>query len=165
MMSTGRILGTALLTLFLCGIALDAAAQLISNKPYEFSRRGGGGVGMSLGYRQAIIEEQLFNRRPENLLRDATGALLEIERGPSNQAFVRQQASPFLPGASAGVGPSGGGFSAFVGGVGLSVGGFGIGFEYGLAQSVVPLSSYSSPPSTPIDAWISQLYSGHSSTS
>jgi hypothetical protein len=171
MSSRGSFLSAFVLAAALSGIAGDAAAQLISNKPFEFSRRGGGGVGMSLGYRQAIIEEKLFNRRPENLLRDATGALLEVERGPSNQAFARQQASPFLPGASAGVARSGGSFSVFGGGagIGFSIGGVGIGagigLEYGLLDSGGTLVSYSSPASSPIDGWISQLYSGHSDAS
>lgn len=176
-MKSKRIVYAALAVAAVMGcVSGDAAAQLISNQPFEFSRRGGGGVGMSLGYRQAIIEEKLFNRRPENLLRDATGALVEIERGPSHQAFVRQQASPFLPGASAGrpgrlFGASGGGV-----GFGLSVGGFsvgglgvgyggGLGLEYGLLEAGGTLVSYSPPAASPIDGWISQLYSGHGDAS
>lgn len=176
MASRGHLFGAFAVAAVMAGMAGDAAAQLISNQPFEFSRRGGGGVGMSPGYRQAIIEEKLFDRRPENLLRDATGFLVEVERGPSRQAFVRRQASPFEPGVGS-VRP-GGFFTVFGGGAGISVGGvfLGSGFrgagyggvsglEYGAMDGSGTAVSYSSSASTPIDSWISQLYGGHSGAS
>lgn len=74
-----------------------ASAQW-NNEPYRFGANigaGSGGAGMSLAYRQAILNEELFGRRPENLVRGADGRLLDvIER--DQQAFLAEPEPDFL---------------------------------------------------------------------
>ncbi len=74
-----------------------ASAQW-NNEPYRFGSNigaGTGGAGMSMAYRQAILDEELFGRRPENLLRGADGRLLRvIDR--DQQAFLAEPEPNFL---------------------------------------------------------------------
>lgn len=133
-------------------IPLPAAAQQFNN-PVSIGRGGSAtGSGMTLGYRQAIIEEELLNRRPDALVRDATGALVEVERRNSGQAFIRRQTAPFVPGAAAGT--AAGGMRFAVGGIGFGGGG-GHGAVSGGGPTVIISSQ------TPIESWINQLYQGH----
>lgn len=152
--------------------APPAAMAQWNNQPFEFRRSfGGGGVGMSPAYRQAIIERKLFNVRPRNLVRDANGFLLEVVRGPSDQAFLRRQAAPFLA-TTPGLGF---GFGGFVVGAPVSGGSYAPAFGVTSAApvflnwvSMIPVDgasgswngvgggSYSSA-SAVIDSWIAQL--------
>ena len=54
----------------------SANAQL-NNEPFSFDTPDGG-VGMSTAARQAIINQQLFNATPDNIMRGADGSLLTI---------------------------------------------------------------------------------------
>ena len=151
-------------------------AQLMGTAPYQpFSRSGGGGVGgvgMSLGYRQAILEAELRGQRSNPLIRDQSGFLLNIERRGS-QAFVTAPDQPFLPGQR------GGGFSVAVGGVGLGwSGGTSGGFSYYVAgpaegggfpawiamldkpANELPWSGLTAAAirPTPLNVWIGQLF-------
>lgn len=160
----------------LCAFAPAFATAQLINGPFEFQRRGGGGeaVGMSTAYRQAILERELFGTRPRNLARDRSGALLEVVPGRSNQAFLRQQAAPFL------VGPGGGGFGIGVGGFsigggrvtlgGLGYGGAGAGPVFlrwssmlGDAEAATSWNGVGGGGATPagdvIESWIMQLAS------
>lgn len=74
--------------------AQSALAQL-DNRPYQF--RGGASVGMSDAGRQAILREELFGERPDNLVR-GPGGLLELREGPGNSAIVSERGGATIPG-------------------------------------------------------------------
>ncbi|MEZ5666508.1 MAG: hypothetical protein R3F55_03555 [Alphaproteobacteria bacterium] len=90
-----------MLKVLVAGIALAAGALVapaqaqLFNEPFNFSR-GGGSVGMSAGYREAIIDEQLTGNRPEFFLRDSSGALVDVQRGANGLAVVRSRTSTIL---------------------------------------------------------------------
>ncbi len=65
-----------------------ASAQLISNKPFSFKNSGNSSVGMSVGGKQAIINDKLLDSRPDNLLRSQSGELLNVQKGADGSAFV-----------------------------------------------------------------------------
>lgn len=44
---------------------------------------------MSLGGREAILNDKLFGAQPRNLVRDQNGVLLEIVQGPGKSAIAR----------------------------------------------------------------------------
>jgi hypothetical protein len=75
--------------------APPAVAQL-DNRPFQF--RNSGGMGMSTAGRQAILEQELFDRTPDNLVRRG-GVLVDVVEGPGGEALVRSQARPFIPDA------------------------------------------------------------------
>lgn len=81
----------------------QADAQL-NNRPYSFKNSADGGMGMSLGGRQAIINEKLYGFTPDNLQRDASGGLIDIVRGPGRSAIAFRHGSteplPFYRGSS-----------------------------------------------------------------
>lgn len=86
------------------------------SQPYNFRAPSAtGGAGMSLAYRQAILDAKIDNRRPRNLVRGADGLLLDVERR-DGQAFVRARSAPLIPGQAFGRGSGG-----------IAVGGFGLG--------------------------------------
>lgn len=170
-MAKKRILSLCIMmaSLITTGIAADfipkvAQAQGINNQPFGFGGGGisvggvglgggGGSVGMSTAYRQAILNQELRNSMPSNLLRDRSGALVTVERGPSGQAFVSAPVQPYLvqsfrpSGLGYGTVSSSHAFSRWVGmidPVGLPI-----------HAGVTPIDSRA--PS--IDAWINQLAS------
>jgi hypothetical protein len=146
------------------GLLLNAPAQAQSNLPYQL----GGGTGLSLGARQAIINDRLFQDRPNVLLRSPSGLLLGIRR-ENNQAFlVSPESGAILPGArphsnwpvglGGGLGwggvASGSNFYAGVGGAHMS------GSRMPEWIVLLPVGGgglFYGTPSTPIDAWIQQL--------
>lgn len=67
-------------------VSTAAHAQL-DNRPYQF--RSAGSVGMSEGYRQAIINEQLTGETPRFFVRDAQGSLVDVVRGPGRVPLIR----------------------------------------------------------------------------
>lgn len=67
----------------------QAGAQM-NNKPFTFNNSPSGGVGMSQGGRQAIINEELFDSTPENLQRGRDGRLVDVVEGPGNSAITFQ---------------------------------------------------------------------------
>jgi hypothetical protein len=70
-----------------------------NNKPYSFNTPTGS-PGMSTATKQAIINEQLFDQRPKNILRAPSGELLSVEETKGGSALVRNQAGTVLPGYS-----------------------------------------------------------------
>lgn len=74
------ILGAAL-------VASPAMAQL-DNRPFQFRGSGDGGVGMSTAGRQAILNQELTGRTPDNLVR-RDGVLVDVVEGPGGEAIVR----------------------------------------------------------------------------
>lgn len=146
------------------GVAALAAAVLVpslasaqwNNQPYQFRSNIGGGAGMSQAYREAMINEELFDRRPDNLVRGADGRLLEVVEY-QNQAFLANPEPDFLPRAGAT------GARAWV-----SVGGLGAGLGIGSAPIAGWTAATNLPEpadygatrlagSSPIDQWIGQL--------
>jgi len=86
----------ALISCIALGTALVVGAPALaqSKSPYR-----AGGAGISLGYRQAILNDQLLGSRPKALVRGPSGELLDVERRNS-QAFLRSPDSgAFLAGA------------------------------------------------------------------
>jgi len=77
-------------------VAQPAAAQL-QNNPYSF-KYSPGGVGMSVGGRQAILNDKLFDARPNVMLRDDAGGLLTLQRGPGDTAIVSVPGGNTIPG-------------------------------------------------------------------
>ena len=82
--------------LFITANTSPAYAQL-NNKPFSFNTPDGG-VGMSIGGQQAIINQEILNATPDNLVRNSSGVLLDVQEGPGNTAIVSNEgASGFLP--------------------------------------------------------------------
>lgn len=156
---------------FALGIAVIASgpAQAQSSLPYK----PGGGTGLSVGARQAIINDRLFGSRPTALIRSPGGLLFNIRR-ENNQALLQSpEGGAFLPGARPnsswptglgtglgwGGGATGGSFYAGSAGVGTS------GASLTGWIAMLPAgggSSYggglvSGNTATPIDSWIRQL--------
>lgn len=78
------------------GLLLLAGAPALAqtNQPYQ-----PGGVGMSLGYRQGILNDKLLGSRPKSLVRGPNGELLDLQQ-QGHQAFLRSPDSgAFIPGA------------------------------------------------------------------
>lgn len=80
--------------------ALLAAPSLAfaqwNNQPYQFRNSPpGSGAGMSLAYRQAILVQEIENRRPDTLLRGAGGGLIEVRRF-ERQAFAVTPETEYL---------------------------------------------------------------------
>jgi hypothetical protein len=93
-----HILPLVLIAALSLGSALPAFSQ-INNKPYAFPNSSNGGVGMSQGGRQAILNQQIRNFTPENLARGPSGELLDVIKGPHRSAFVTQTGtSAFIAG-------------------------------------------------------------------
>lgn len=76
----------SVLALFMLPLGYDASAQ-ISNQPFSF-RNQGGSPGISLGGREAILNEKIQGVHPDNLLRTPGGELLYVQEGPGSGAFV-----------------------------------------------------------------------------
>ena len=68
----------------------DAAAQW-NNAPYG-ANSGTSSFSMSNAHRQVILDQRAGTLPSGQVYRDRTGALLVIERGPDNQAVVRDRA-------------------------------------------------------------------------
>lgn len=77
----------AILTLPLLFISPIAGAQM-SNAPFSFHNNPGGGVGMSVGGRQALINEKILGATPDNLVRGPSGELLDVQKGPGGSAIT-----------------------------------------------------------------------------
>lgn len=82
-----KILRTLALAGFLLAVP-DAAFAQMNNRPYSFRLSPGGGVGMSIGGQQAILNDKLLGVQPKNLVRDQNGYLLDITKGPGSSAIV-----------------------------------------------------------------------------
>lgn len=87
----------------LCAGALlmtsQPAMSQMDNRPFQF--RQSGGLGMSTGGRQAILQEKLRNQRPDNLVR-RNGVLVDVVEGPGGAAIVQNQGAAFVPNARRG---------------------------------------------------------------
>jgi hypothetical protein len=72
-----------------------ASAQL-NNRPFSFNTPTGG-VGMSVGGMQAILNDKILGERPDNLVRGVNGQLLSVTKGPGNAAIVSEENGSFIP--------------------------------------------------------------------
>ncbi|WP_119165126.1 hypothetical protein [Algihabitans albus] len=106
------VLGAALLYL---SLAMPAQAQL-NNKPFSFNTPDGG-VGMSTAGRQAMILDQVFGIRPNDLVRDSLGALGTVEQSQGGSVVFRDASGRIIPGFRGrswrGPGDFAGSFNAF----------------------------------------------------
>ena len=156
-MRYGLLLGAAAVF----GLISTSASAQWNNQPFQFRSQGGigSGVGMSLAYRQAILEEKFSGSRPDQMYRDAAGALLTVERRGA-QVFLRETVAPYIATQTTS--------GAFVGGSGIGApiyGGLngvnGLGTWTGMVGNVstfnVAWASLSPASSSPVNAWIGQL--------
>ena len=152
------------LMLAVSGTVTAAHAQLF-NEPYQFGRGGDGGPGMSFGYREAIIDEELTGAQPEFFLRGPAGNLLDVQELDDGTAIVSTRGSTFLPGAAS----RGVRSLNLAARLGSSSGG-GYGFIPDPAASITSWTAMASglpvPPQrwilrghqpAPIDAWVMQV--------
>lgn len=72
---------------FLALLLSNAVIAQINNQPYSFGRSGRG-VGISVGGREAIINEKIHGVHPDNMIRTPAGELLEVYKGPGGTAFA-----------------------------------------------------------------------------
>jgi len=78
-------------------IGHSALAQM-DNRPFSFKGTPDGGIGMSVGGQQAILNDKILGFRPKNLVKSSSGILLDVARGPGNSAIVSNEGnSGFLP--------------------------------------------------------------------
>ncbi len=89
---------TALTASFAAGMILFAGAAdaQMSNRPFSFGSPGGG-LGMSLAGKQAIIDQKLFGSTPDNIMRGPGGQLLTVTPGPGDTAFATTRSGEILP--------------------------------------------------------------------
>jgi len=154
MMKTGILSLALTLGVALC-TASGASAQL-NNRPFTPTFQGGGAIGMSSAYREAILRQKLFGETPSNLVRSRSGnELLDVQR-LGNQAFLSSRSSSFVsPRAQIG------GFATYNTGLG--------GFSFGSSGPIQWIAALGNEGlswnslagggniDTPINAWISQL--------
>lgn len=94
-----KILHTVFAAALITAVTAGTAAAQMNNRPYAFKNSPGGGVGMSIGGRQAIINEKLFRETPDNLQRGSGGFLVDVIEGPGHSAIVFQHGTTSaLPG-------------------------------------------------------------------
>lgn len=88
--------GFLFFALFISAFPSVAEAQL-NNRPFSF-KSPSGGVGMSLGGKQAILNERIYGSTPKNLSRAGDGTLLNITKGPEGVALASVPgADNFIP--------------------------------------------------------------------
>ncbi len=157
--------GAVLIAFGVAGAPQHASAQL-NNKPFSFNTPDGG-VGMSTAGRQAMILDQVYNIRPDNLLRDPQGNLGTVEQGPGGSVVFRNSGGTVLPGFKGsswrGPGDFAGSFNAFF------VPGTGSGLPYyrystsaadtigGWTSQLDDRGRYFGGTATPIDSWTAMV--------
>lgn len=153
-----------LVTTTLCGIlflAGTAQAQLI-NRPFSFNTPSGG-VGMSIGGRQAILNDKILGSRPDNLVRGADGQLITVISGPGRSAISSIEGGGTIPGyrgrsfRDGNPGMSAGAFNAYFV-PGSSGGGVGPVLESGATINtwtgrIITGMPVSYTPSSSVDTW------------
>lgn len=89
------------LSVMLCAAAFliisSTAFTQMNNEPYSFNNAPG--AGMSVGGKQAILNEKIFGQTPDNLVRGPSGQLLDVTEGPGHSAIVSYPGNGrFIPG-------------------------------------------------------------------
>ncbi len=149
------ILFSALILLGLGGTSLISNAQL-NNKPFSFKGTPDGSVGISIGGRQAILNQKLSGITAENLVRTTGGELLDVRKGLGGIAIVN-----FPNGA---IIPSFYGTSYKGDNVNMSVGVFNSYFSPDAGKSSNPPFMMSTSSAT-VNTWTSRVVSGGYPTS
>lgn len=93
---TYRIIFAACLSAFLLTTAGNTVMAQMNNRPFSFNTPGGG-PGISMGGRQAILNNELFGATPDNLVRGDNGILLEVTKIDGNSAIVRFEGGSTIP--------------------------------------------------------------------
>lgn len=78
----------AVLALLFVGISGSGAVAQLNNMPYAFRGAVDGGVGMSVGGKQAILNEQITGVTPYNMVRGVDGQLLDVQKSFGGSAIV-----------------------------------------------------------------------------
>jgi hypothetical protein len=73
----------------------DAQAQM-NNRPFSFNTPGGG-VGMSAGGQQAILNKEILGVTPDNMVRSPSGSLLSVSKAEDGSAIVSFEGGSFIP--------------------------------------------------------------------
>lgn len=90
-----KVLG---MSAILIAVSAGLAFAQLDNRPFSF-KNSPGGMGMSQGGRQAIINDKIFDSRPDNMLRGPDGLLLDVIKGPGNVVIVQREGNGgVLPG-------------------------------------------------------------------
>lgn len=162
-----RLFSTVAVTVTLA-LTGTVAAQT-RNTPYS-PGTASPGAGFSLGYRQAILNAQVFGQRPRALVKGPNGELLGIQQSGRNALVFNPDDGSFTPGAR----PNASWPTGLGKGLGWNLAPFssgGSGFASAASQSLnswilqVPSGPNGNTSnfgqyndgSTPIDAWIIQL--------
>lgn len=86
---------TCLSALTFLAVENVAIAQL-NNKPFSFNTPNGS-PGMSIGGKQAILNNETFGTIPDNMMRDANGTLLNITKGKGGSPIVSYEGGSVIP--------------------------------------------------------------------
>ena len=92
-----RLIMVGVLALGALGLFPAPLTAQLNNKPFSFKGTPDGGIGMSQGGREAIIDEKLLGITPDNLVRAPNGVLLDVIEGPGRSAIVSVQGGQALP--------------------------------------------------------------------
>lgn len=133
---------SAIVVAMTVAFASSASAQ-VSNTPYS-PGAAQPGAGISLGYRQAILNAKILGQRPRALVKGPSGELLGIRQGERNALVLNPGDGSFITGAR----PN----ASWPTGLGTGLG----------WSSVVYSSSggYAAAPSQSLNTWISLVPSG-----
>ena len=93
-----RLYWLASFILLISSVVAEPAVAQLQNTPFSFGPGPGGSVGMSVGGRQAIINEKLFGSTPSVILRDPSGQILDLREGPNDTAVVSVPGGNVIPG-------------------------------------------------------------------
>jgi hypothetical protein len=97
MFRTLKLLSVATATIMVVAAGGAAFAQL-NNAPFSFKNTPDGSAGMSIGGRQAIINEKVLGETPDNLHRAPDGRLLDVTKAPGGSAIASYEGGGFIPG-------------------------------------------------------------------
>lgn len=64
-----------------------------NNKPFQFKSSDDGGVGMSAAAKQAILQKEIYNITPDNLVRSPGKEYVVIDQGAGNFVLARRVGS------------------------------------------------------------------------
>lgn len=97
-MKSLRISIVVAMSMALISVTAGFAYAQLNNKPYAF-RNSPGGLGMSPAGKQAILNDKVLGRTPDNLVRGPDGYLLDVIKGPGNVVIVQREGQGgFIPG-------------------------------------------------------------------
>ncbi len=86
----------ALLSVFTISTLGNASLAQMNSKPFSFSTPGGG-LGMSIGGKQAILNNEISGAAPGNMLRADDGSLLSVVKGKGGVPVVSYEGGSVIP--------------------------------------------------------------------